>query len=226
MLNAVNVARCHGRRLVGSVSVRKGSRALAVAPSVKLHPTWPDASFTFEPAWETSSLPSTLSNVLNAFETTFRLREVQQLWAEREPRLESIDDINMHFMNQFVLFHSEVARDQGRRSKQGPPQPTRGRPEVAAVGARKTWMAERPRGVAVWEMTPQTCKVVQAREAEHHDRGWLQVTTLVAAEERWEARGGNGGSRWRQHYIVFERPREVGAHDFRVADIRVDVSFE
>ncbi|CAE7840742.1 unnamed protein product [Symbiodinium sp. CCMP2592] len=84
------------------------------------------------------------------------------------------------------------------------------RPDLSSVAARVAWAKERPTGAQRWDLLPHYCQVVQGRRAEHSGRGWLQVTTRLAAEETWTSKGRSDESpRVREHFVVFELPRET-----------------
>eukprot|EP00747_Dinoflagellata_sp_TGD_P167878 gnl/TRDRNA2_/TRDRNA2_193138_c0_seq1.p1 gnl/TRDRNA2_/TRDRNA2_193138_c0~~gnl/TRDRNA2_/TRDRNA2_193138_c0_seq1.p1 ORF type:complete len:272 (-),score=51.75 gnl/TRDRNA2_/TRDRNA2_193138_c0_seq1:66-812(-) len=201
---------------------------------------WPEKSFVFEPPWEASGLPRAMLLVPNALETYFRLREAQrQLRAvpgAQDAALETVDEFNDRFMQRFLELHADVERSaqqhlrrQATQSRSGgaravAPAVPSGRLDLAASGARTVWMAERPQHAVRWETTPHSCQVVQARRAEHHGRRWVQVTTRLTAEERWQVRGGALESRVREHFVVYELPDGLAAGDFRIAEIVTEAS--
>jgi len=185
----------------------------------------------FEPPWEPSALPRAFLFLPNMLETFFCLREAETALLRRGDGGGGVDGLNRHFMARFVQLHSEVeASSRPARHQRGPSVAAAapsgaGRPDLAAAGARAAWAGERPPAAlhASWAVTPHACQVVQARRAEHHDRGWLQVTVRLTAEERWMSRGGSE-SRLREHFVVLELPRAGSSPslDFRIAEIRLD----
>lgn len=196
---------------------------------------WPEQSFVFEPVWEPSSMPRPLLIIPNMLETYSCLREAQRKLKVQGVDLKSIDDINMHFMDRFLQLHhdaevSRMPRRGGSMAVRGgsPAGPSRvaapGRLDLASARARSTWTAERPLQAHSWELTPLACQVVQSRRAEHHSRDWLQVTTRLTAQERWALRGGHGDSRIREHYVVYEMPRDVPSQAFRISAIRPNLT--
>mmetsp|Transcript_24234 Transcript_24234/g.39483 ORF Transcript_24234/g.39483 Transcript_24234/m.39483 type:complete len:100 (+) Transcript_24234:3-302(+) len=95
---------------------------------------------------------------------------------------------------------------------------------MASYGARMAWSQEKPG--SQWELLPHYCQVVQGRRAEYEGRGFLQVTTRMALEERWVAsKTKTEELRVREHFVVFELPREGAiVQDFRIAAIELDAA--
>ncbi|CAE8624045.1 unnamed protein product [Polarella glacialis] len=196
---------------------------------------WPEHSFIFEPPWATSMVPSQLGAVPNMFETFFVLREARGLLLGGQ-NFEGVDGFNTRFMDRFLEFHKEVLAAQQKQpiapvARGGQPVQDsswlKGRADLSAAGARSTWSSQRPLGARTWELLPYSCQVVQARRAEHHELGWLQVTARLAAQESWTTGRGTQlqrESRFGEHFVVFEIPRTNSgvAQDFRVAEIKLD----
>ncbi|CAE7198223.1 unnamed protein product [Symbiodinium natans] len=124
---------------------------------------------------------------------------------------------------QIRTFFVQIVEALRRKSGQVP------RPELSSLGARAAWGKERPTGAQRWDIVPHYCQVVQGRRAEHGGRGWLQVTTRMAAEETWTLKGrSEHAPRVREHFVVFELPREASgvAEDFRIAAVKPGVPAE
>eukprot|EP00933_Yihiella_yeosuensis_P037066 TRINITY_DN30911_c0_g1_i1.p1 TRINITY_DN30911_c0_g1~~TRINITY_DN30911_c0_g1_i1.p1 ORF type:complete len:266 (+),score=48.14 TRINITY_DN30911_c0_g1_i1:51-800(+) len=216
------------RRFLATSPVRQ---ALFGGTSAPLPPTvWPDQSFIFEPPWNDTGMVKQMSHVPNMFETYFVLREARGIVSGGKD-FEGVDSFNERFMDRFLTFHAEVEASQTRqltntkRNVKAKPQVTQFRASLASVGAVAAWSRERPPNARLWEVFPFSCQVVQARRAEHHDQGWLQVTTRFAAQEHWMLgrEKDNSKTRVREHFVVFELPRTGKDEDFRVAEIHADV---
>lgn len=236
--------RCLAAPSAAPAAARDGSNhagSRAFAPGSGPAGSWPEQSFVFEPAWEPGSIPRPLLVIPNTLETYSCLKEAQRLLLGQGVDLKSIDDINMHFMDRFLELHRDVevsrpTRRGGTAAMRGtsPAGPKRGatlagvttprRLDLASAGARSTWAAERPLQAQSWELTPHACQVVQSRRAEHHSRDWLQVTTRLTVQERWALRGGHDDSRIREHFVVFEMPRDVPAQAFRISAIQPNLA--
>mmetsp|Transcript_22761 Transcript_22761/g.53103 ORF Transcript_22761/g.53103 Transcript_22761/m.53103 type:complete len:252 (-) Transcript_22761:7-762(-) len=220
-LRAAGSSRKHLASVATPQSASSSSSSRATLGSTTPLATWPGDSHVFEPVWDQHPMFRYFAHLPNSMETYLSMREAQK----RMSKLRSADDFNMHFMDRFVEMHTAI---EGRRRpvKQGPQ--SQGLVPVgyhlAASGAQKQWLGQRPRDASLWELTPHWCQVLQARRAKHNSLQWVQVTTMLSLEERWK-KNNLMDMRVRQFHVVFELPAplsELQGEAFRIVALRFD----